>query len=79
MNMLILTQEKIATLDILNALGNPTRQLEPVSLESDVAGLSADLLSDCAPGQTWDHYEAFLRALPQEQIGSNQIVELTIQ
>ena len=79
MNMLILTQEKLATLDALNGLGDDARRLEPVTLNGGVAGLSADLLTDCAPGQTWDHYEEFLRGLPVEAVETAQIVEPTIQ
>ena len=79
MNMLILTQEKVATLEVLNALGDDARRLEPVALNNGNAGLSADLLTDCTPGQTWDHYEEFLRGLPLEQIDSTQILEESIQ
>lgn len=79
MNALILTQEKVATLEVLNALGDDARRLEPVALNNGHAALSADLLTDCAPGQTWDHYEEFLHGLPLESVEPNQIVEETIQ
>jgi hypothetical protein len=79
MNMLILTQEKAAALDVLNALGDAARRMEPVALDNGDGGLSADLLSDCAPGQTWEHYEAFLRSLPMEAMDANRIVEPSIQ
>ena len=79
MNMLILTQEKVATLEVLNALGDDARRLEPVALNNGKAGLSADLLTDCATDQTWDHYEEFLRGLPLESVEANQIIEQTIQ
>ena len=79
MNMLILTQENVAVVEVLNALGEDTRRLEPAALTNGNAALSADLLTDCAPGQTWDHYEQFLRGLPIEEIDSSQFVEELIQ
>ena len=75
MSMLILTQENVVTLEVLNALGDDARRLEPVALNHGNAALTADLLTDCAPGQTWDHYEEFLRGLPVEQINPTQFVE----
>jgi hypothetical protein len=71
MNMLILTQENVAVVEVLNALGDDTRRLEPAALTDGNAALGADLLTDCAPGQTWDHYEQFLRGLPIEEIDSS--------
>jgi hypothetical protein len=79
MNMLILTEEKVAALEILNALGEDTRRLEAVELTNGNAALGADLLTDCAPGQTWDHYEQFLNGLPIEAVDPSQFVEESIQ
>jgi hypothetical protein len=79
MNMLKLTQENVAVVEALNALGDDKRRLEPVALNNGNAALGADLLTDCAPGQTWDHYEQFLHGLPIEEVESSQFVEESIQ
>lgn len=70
MKMLILTAEIKTELEAANHSGNPTRQLMPAALLEGRFGLNADLLRDCAPGQTWEHYREFLAALPVEEISS---------
>jgi hypothetical protein len=78
MNMLILTPENQSELDLLNATGEPTRQLSALPLTNGNAALSADLLADCAEGQTWEHYGEFLESLPIADVDESEIVEPTL-
>jgi hypothetical protein len=78
MNMLILTPENQSELDGLNATGDPTRQLSAVPLTDGNAALNADLLADCAEGQTWEHYGEFLESLPMDEVDPTEIVEPTL-
>jgi hypothetical protein len=75
MNMLILNSAQQDALAALNASGNNTRQLSPVQLTSGEAALPAALLDDCDEGETWEHYNDFLNALPQREIALGEIVE----
>jgi len=63
MNLLILSPEQMSQLQSLNATGAPERQLQPVDLLDGRKALNADLLTDCAPGATWEHYAPFLAEL----------------
>jgi hypothetical protein len=74
-NMLILSPDQQAELATLNETGDPLRRLTAVPLTTGDAALSADLLTDCAPGQTWEHYQSFLESLPEQGIASIDIVE----
>ena len=67
--MLILSPEQAAQLSALNGTGDPFRQIIPSALADGRLALNADLLADCGPGQTWEHYGEFLAALPLETIG----------
>jgi hypothetical protein len=78
MNMLILTPENQSELQALNATGDPTRQLSPLPLTNGNAALNADLLADCAEGQTWEHYGEFLESLPIADVDESEIVEPTL-
>ena len=68
MNMLILTADQRAAIEVLNASGSTDRELAPVTLHDGRSALNADLLHDSAPGQTWAHYHAALAALPIEDV-----------
>lgn len=70
MNMLILDASQSAQLAALNLAGDPVRQLQPVPLGDGRFALNSDLLQDCGPGQTWEHYTAFLQTLGAELIAS---------
>jgi hypothetical protein len=76
MNMLILSAPASATLDALNASGEAGRQLRPVTLTDSRLALNADLLLDCAAGQTWEHYGAFLTGLTAENVATLPIYEV---
>lgn len=78
MNILILTAEKHSELAALNATGEPLRQLCAVPLNDGHAALNADLLTDCAQGQTWENYQTFLESLPTCEVDPTQIVEITM-
>lgn len=78
MNMLILTPENQSELEALNASGEPSRQLSVLPLTDGNAALPADLLADCAEGQTWEHYGPFLESLPVDEVDPAEIVEPTI-
>jgi hypothetical protein len=75
MNMLIVTPEEAMELATLNGTGDPTRELAPAPLQDGNYALNADLLEDCAPGETWEHYADFLEALPIENIPMAEIEE----
>jgi hypothetical protein len=44
------------------------RKLEPVAATDGRNVLSADLLTDCGPGQTWADYAAVLTVLDRETV-----------
>jgi hypothetical protein len=75
MNMLVLNPTQQGELVSLNATGDPDRQLIANPLNTGDAALGADLLSDCAPGQTWEHYGDFLQTLPAQEISVSDLVE----
>jgi hypothetical protein len=77
MKMLIVTGLEKTELVAVNYGGNPTKQIEPVALEDGRFALNADLLEDCGPGQTWEYYGAFLKALPVEVV--SVLTESTMQ
>jgi len=64
MEILAIDAAALEALAPLNAAAPPTRRLEPVALGEGLHALNADLLQDCAPGQTWEHYAAWLQSLP---------------
>jgi hypothetical protein len=68
MTYLILTIDHLAALAELNASGTPNRQLTPVELTDGRRVLNTDLLNDCGPGQTWEHYGPFLRSTLEAEI-----------
>ena len=68
MNMLILEAAQQTALNELNASGIDSRQLQAIDLGDGRNALNADLLNDCAPDQTWDHYGPLLLFLPIEDI-----------
>lgn len=67
MQMLILNTEQQTALAALNASGNNLRQLQPAPLAGERSGLNPDLLTDCGPGQTWEHYAGLLQSLGGEE------------
>jgi hypothetical protein len=75
MNMLILNTSQAAELAALNATGDPDRQLTPVPLTNGNTALPADLLTDCAEGQTWEHYSPFLNSLDIAEVAPTDLVE----
>ncbi|MDX1950947.1 MAG: hypothetical protein SFY81_02115 [Verrucomicrobiota bacterium] len=76
MNMFLLALEQLPALQALNQSGPPTHQLQPLPLADGRFALNPDLLTDCAPGQTWAHYQNLLQTLPIEQIPT-QLIPLT--
>ena len=76
--MLILNVGKQAELAALNASGPQDRDLSALPLVDGNAALPATLLTDCEPGQTWEHYSAFLRTLPSAEIAPDQLAEPAI-
>jgi hypothetical protein len=68
MNALIVTTGQAAALAALNASGDPGRQLQPAAATDGRLALNPDLLADCGPGQTWEHYAAFLASLAADAV-----------
>jgi hypothetical protein len=75
MNILIVTEEQLDELGALNASGSSDRQLDAVELEDGRRALNGDLLNDCGPGQTWEHYHDFLQALEQDTATKSEFVQ----
>ncbi len=71
--MLILDGAEQTTLAGLNAGGRPERLLEAIPLASGAKALSASLLTDCGPGQTWEQYGAWLAALPEAEVAAGDM------
>lgn len=78
MNALILTTDDINAITALNSSGDPERQLRPVPLTDGRSALNADLLSDSAPGQTWEHYRPAIETLPTEEIPLEAIATVEV-
>ena len=66
MNALILNEDQVAEAQLLSE--GRTNVLSPVKLDEGRFILNADLLTDCAPGQTWAFAGDFLRSLPIEDV-----------
>jgi hypothetical protein len=73
MNALILDETERGQIEGLNAGGDGCRALHPVALVDGRFALNADLLADCGPGQTWEHYGELLAGLNVEEIGVGQV------
>jgi hypothetical protein len=78
MNMLILNAQKQGELAALNASGDPTLQLCGLPLMSGDAALTAELLSDCGEGQTWEHYGSLLQTLPISDVSAESFQEIQL-
>jgi hypothetical protein len=78
MNMLILNAAKQAELTTLNASGERTLQLCALPLINGDAALTAALLTDCGPGQTWEHYGSFLQTLPVSDVEPESFQEIRL-
>ncbi len=74
MKILFLNELDLQTLENLNLSGNSARQLFAPSY-LDGYFLTADLLTDCDVGQTWEYYEKFLKSLPQLEIDVKDLVK----
>lgn len=74
MNVLILTEEQMDELTALNEDGSPDRQLVPTGLDDGRLVLNSDLLNDHGPGQTWEHYGAFLDTLELANVTIGEFV-----
>ena len=78
MNMLILNAQKQSELAALNAGGEATRQICAIPLTSGDTALTAELLSDCGEGQTWEHYGSFLQTLPISDVSPESFQEIQL-
>ena len=75
MNVLILDEEQIDELQQLNESGVATRRLQARELEDGRFALNADLLEDCGPGQTWEHYADLLQALEEDEVETTDFAD----
>lgn len=78
MNVLILDEDQLEELAELNGSGVTGRQLVPANLDDGRKFLDADLLEDCGPGQTWEHYATLLGDLEIVEIEPSEIEEPAI-
>jgi hypothetical protein len=78
MNMLTLNAAQQGELAALNASSEPTLQLCAIPLTSGDAALTAALLTDCGPGQTWEHYGSFLQTLPVSDVNPEAFQEIQL-
>ncbi len=62
MKILILKPSALTTLDAKNTAETKNQLLHPGTLKTGESFLNADLLSDCNPGQTWEHYHDLITA-----------------
>ena len=60
MKILILKPSALAALDAKNTTKTNNQLLHPATLKTGESFLNADLLNDCNPGQTWEHYHDLL-------------------
>ena len=68
MNALIVPVEQQTALAALNGSGVPDRQLQPAATADGRLAFNPDLLADCGPGQTWEHYAGFLAGLQTAEV-----------